>query len=122
MPTTSYSCDPGDTPGRPKCLPMGSSFLKNLRANASLMTTTCCEFALSSSEMPRPLRMRFPTASKYPGVTRSQKEKLLSRGPGAGCPSTHTPPPQLLPPNGEYMATATADTPEMLERESRMRL
>ena len=75
----------------PKYFPIGSSFLKNLRANASLITATCREAAVSCSEMPRPLRIGFPMTSKYPGVTRSQAAKLSSWGPGAGCPSTHTP-------------------------------
>ena len=107
--------------GTSEILPDGVLVLEKLARKRSLMTATCCEFAVSSSEMPRPLRMGFPTASKYPCVTRSQKAKLSSRGPGAGRPSTQTPPPQLLPLNGEYMATATADTPGMPDRESWMR-
>ena len=53
MPTTSYSrSDP--IPCWPKRFPRGSSPLKNLRANASLMTATCRDAAVSWSEMPRP--------------------------------------------------------------------
>src|SRR5437879_660922 len=97
---------------------MGSSCLKNLRANAWLITATCCEVALSCSEMARPLRTGFPMASKYPAVTRSQEEELSSLGPGAGRPSTHTPVPQLLSLSGEYVQIATAEMPAMLASES----
>ena len=48
----------------PKDLPMGSSFRKNLRANASFTTATFRESAVSRSEKPRPCTMGVPTASK----------------------------------------------------------
>lgn len=87
------------------------------------MTATCREVAVSSSEMPHPSTMEVPMASKYPAVTQSQEaEKAKSSlGPGAGRPSTHTPAPQLLSLSGEYMQTATADTPGMLDSESWIR-
>src|SRR5215469_9127072 len=97
---------------------MGSSCLKNLRANASLMTATCRDVAVSCSEIPRPLRMGFPIASKYPAVTRSQEAELSSLGAGAGRPSTHTTVSQLLPLSGEYVQIATAEMPGMLASES----
>src|SRR6266581_6079266 len=119
MPTTSNSrLAPGF---QPKCLPIGSSFLKNLRANASLMTATFCEIAVSCSEMPRPLTIGVPMTSKYPAVTRFHEAKLSSLGPGGGWPSTQTPEPQPAP-GGEYRQRATEDTPGMLAIESWMRL
>src|SRR5207253_11214160 len=102
----------------PKYFPIGSSFPKNFRANASLTTAIFRDDAVSSSLMPRPRTIGFPTASKNPAVTRSMDAELSALGPGAGCPFTQTPLPQLLPLSGEYVHRATAETPEMLESES----
>src|SRR5947208_13671720 len=93
------------------------SFWKNLRANAWLITATCCEVAVSRSEIPRPSIMGVPTAVKYAAVTRSQEVETSSFGPGAGRPSTHTPAPQLLRLSGEYGQMATSDTPRTLDTE-----
>ena len=96
----------------PKCLPIGSSSLKNFRANASLMTATFRAPEPSCSKMPRPLMIGLPMTSKNPAVTRSHEAELSSSGPGAACPSTQTPAPQ--PPfSGEYRQRATDDTPGM---------
>src|SRR6266852_5241358 len=120
MPTISYWCD-ALISVRPKYFPIGSSCLKNFRANASLMTATCGEFAVSCSEIPRPLMIGFPMTPKYPAVTRSHEAESSSLGPGGVCPSTQTPAPQLLPPSGEYMQRAAADTPGVLDSDSWMR-
>src|SRR5437762_1539346 len=107
-PTTSNS---RLAPARvPKCLPIGSSSLKNFRANASLMTATFRAPEPSCSKMPRPLMIGLPMTSKNPAVTRSHEAELSSIGPGAACPSTHTPAPQP-PRSGEYVQRATEDTP-----------
>src|SRR6266576_2467508 len=115
-PTISYWRDV-PIPVCPKYFSIGSSFWKNLRANAWLITATCCEVAVSRSEIPRPSIMGVPTAVKYPAVTRSQEVETSSFGPGAGRPSTHTPAPQLLRLSGEYFFLVMWETPRTLDNE-----
>ena len=97
---------------RPKCLPIGSSFLKNFRANASLMTATCREVAVSCSEMPRPLTIGVPMTSKYPAVTRSQQ---ASCRPSARERDVH--PPRRRYPNRCRFAASICREPRKIRRE-----
>ena len=96
---------------RPKCFPIGSSFLKNFRKrfiddrDVSRGRRILLGDAASS-------QIGFPMTSKYPAVTRSQEQTIVLR-----TRSRDVHPPRRRRPNRRRPAASTGREPRTIRRE-----